>query len=533
MSYIEDNGYLIFNGEKSSDYGVWVNGGGTFNAPVRRVKEYVVPGRNGSLTIDEGVFEDIDHVYPAFIPKDFSTNIEAFRNVLMANGGYVELEDSFHPNEFYRAKYVSGLDVDVAPGGVGGAFNLIFRRDPRRFLKSGRKIITYPYGEKDSPNLLPYPYYSTTKTSGNIKWTDNGDGTITTTGYQTSAATVTFVLRNAAEAFTLPVGTYVLSGCPKGGSTTTYRIGVEKHTGTTSNYFDYGDGVEFTVTSDTDVYTAAIEIRSNAHDVTGLTFKPMIRNKYGENLITWPYKNGTSKTAYGVTFTATDGSISTSGTNTGTYYSRYMIRESSTEIDRVYLEKGKEYKLTGCPANGGDSKYYICLLPKYGGSVYDMGNGVTFTASTQESNFISSLYTQVERNIDSSGLVFTPALRQTAPAEDIGYVPYWVRGSALYNPTQFEAKPFIKVGNNSTVIHNGTLTINGKTITITNPGCEYLYIDSEMQECYTDQTIPPMSLNDKVVFEGNKFPVLNPGVNSIAFSGDVTYVEITPRWWIV
>ena len=108
-----------------------------------------------------------------------------------------------------------------------------------------------------------------------------------------------------------------------------------------------------------------------------------------------------------------------------------------------------------------------------------------------------------------------------------------MRGSALYNPTQFEAKPFIKVGNNSTVIHNGTLTINGKTITITNPGCEYLYIDSEMQECYTDQTIPPMSLNDKVVFEGNKFPVLNPGVNSIAFSGDVTYVEITPRWWIV
>lgn len=146
MSYIEQNGYFTFDGVKSSDYGVWINGGGTYNAPARRYKEYTVPGRNGSLTIDEGAFEEIDHTYEAFIKDAFSTNIEDFRNQLMARSGYVRLTDSYHTDEFYRAKYMRGLDVDVAPGGVAGKFDLKFSRDPRRFLVSGETAATVASG---------------------------------------------------------------------------------------------------------------------------------------------------------------------------------------------------------------------------------------------------------------------------------------------------------------------------------------------------------------------------------------------------
>ena len=87
MSIIEDNGYFIFDGIKSSDYGVWINGRETFNAPARRYNEYVVPGRNGTLTIDGGSFEDLEVTYPAFIVENFGANIEAFRNQLMTKTG--------------------------------------------------------------------------------------------------------------------------------------------------------------------------------------------------------------------------------------------------------------------------------------------------------------------------------------------------------------------------------------------------------------------------------------------------------------
>lgn len=143
MSYIETNGYFTFDGIKSSDYGVWINGGGTYNAPKRRYKTYEVPGRNGNLTIDEGAFEEQEVIYPAFIARNFPSNIEAFRNELMSRNGYVRMTNSYHPGEFYLARYMDGLEVEAAPGGVAGAFNLRFTRDPRRFLTSGETAVTF------------------------------------------------------------------------------------------------------------------------------------------------------------------------------------------------------------------------------------------------------------------------------------------------------------------------------------------------------------------------------------------------------
>lgn len=155
MSYIEDNGYFIFDGVKSSDYGVWIHGGGTYNAPKRRYKEYVIPGRNGTLTISDGTFEETDHTYAAFIPRRFSENIEELRNQLSSRTGYLRLSDSYHDDEFYRARYWSGLEVDVIPGGKGGSFKVTFRRDPRRFLTGGERTITYTSaGSINNPTLF-------------------------------------------------------------------------------------------------------------------------------------------------------------------------------------------------------------------------------------------------------------------------------------------------------------------------------------------------------------------------------------------
>lgn len=71
----------------------------------------------------------------------------------------------------------------------------------------------FPFHAPQSKNLLPYPYYQTTRTAYGISYTDNGDGSITINGTSTSSATTAFVCRSRDnESFRLPIGNYILSG---------------------------------------------------------------------------------------------------------------------------------------------------------------------------------------------------------------------------------------------------------------------------------------------------------------------------------
>ena len=48
-------------------------------------------------------------------------------------------------------------------------------------------------------------------------------------------------------------------------------------------------------------------------------------------------------------------------------------------------------------------------------------------------------------------------------------------------------------------------------------------LDSELQEAYSGTT----SMNSAM---SGEFPILKPGVNAISWSGEVSKVEIQPRW---
>ena len=173
MTYLEQNGYFIFDNVCSSDFDVWINGGGTYNAPKRQYTTVKVPGRNGSLTIDNNAFDEIEHTYTAFIAKNFSENIENFRNELLSRPGHRILRDTYHPSEFYRARFMNGLEVDVAPAAAGGAFTLTFERDPRRFLVSGEFV-----NKLDSGSMLFNPTRFASKPLIHV----TGYGTLTING---------------------------------------------------------------------------------------------------------------------------------------------------------------------------------------------------------------------------------------------------------------------------------------------------------------------------------------------------------------
>lgn len=97
----------------------------------------------------------------------------------------------------------------------------------------------------------------------------------------------------------------------------------------------------------------------------------------------------------------------------------------------------------------------------------------------------------------------------------------YLAGDTLTNPTAFTAKPTV-------VIHgpangSGTITIGGKTMRV-DAIVDGLIIDGEAQNAY----IGSNNYNALVVGD---WPELGAGENTIAFTGDITSVVVTPNFW--
>lgn len=119
--------------------------------------------------------------------------------------------------------------------------------------------------ETRGKNILPIT--TATRTTNGITLTINNDGTVTCNG--TATASTYFVLHK----FNLLANTkYILSGCPSGGSYSTYFLAID---GMSNNIFDVGNGSSYSVAKDVarDVVLGIMK----GTTVSNLTFKPMIR----------------------------------------------------------------------------------------------------------------------------------------------------------------------------------------------------------------------------------------------------------------
>lgn len=135
-------GYFTYSGADSRDYGVYISGFNTYNAPARAFERISIPGRDGDILMDSGRYEMIAHAYDAFIVKNMNTNLEALRNYLMQFKSYQKLMDSYHPDEYYMAYYNAGLESDIGILHHTAEFKLNFMRKPQRFLISGDEVTT-------------------------------------------------------------------------------------------------------------------------------------------------------------------------------------------------------------------------------------------------------------------------------------------------------------------------------------------------------------------------------------------------------
>ena len=155
-----DYGKIIFGGVDSSEYGIYVSGEGTYNAPERAVEFVTVPGRNGAIAMDQGYYENITVTYQAmYIGKDqedFREKLMEFRNAILSQKGYQRLEDTYHPDEYRMGVYAAGLEVSrVFTKMRGGEFELEFTCKPQRYLTVGDYPIPVDSGDIiENPTLF-------------------------------------------------------------------------------------------------------------------------------------------------------------------------------------------------------------------------------------------------------------------------------------------------------------------------------------------------------------------------------------------
>lgn len=147
--------WINYAGQDLKDFGVYISGSGTFDAPERDVKSIVIPGRNGELTLDNGRYKNIKVKYPAFIYKEFAQNAEGLREWLLSQSGYQRLEDTYNPDEYRMARYSGGFNVKPLDELVAGNFDLVFDCMPQRWLKSGEDYIDVVNGDQVlNPTLM-------------------------------------------------------------------------------------------------------------------------------------------------------------------------------------------------------------------------------------------------------------------------------------------------------------------------------------------------------------------------------------------
>lgn len=190
-----------------------------------------------------------------------------------------------NPNKTYNAYTTNGVSCSLSGTEYSGRIyiangqtveNLVFKPQ----LELGTTATAYtPYFSDFSTvkvsrcgkNLIPYPYYETTKTQNGVTFTDNGDGSITVNGTASSASVFQFYSSvGGSKPMNLANRTITISGCPSGGSLQSYFL-LFSYGG--NSYQDFGNGI--TKTPNADITAVQLRIAAGA-TINNLTFRPQI-----------------------------------------------------------------------------------------------------------------------------------------------------------------------------------------------------------------------------------------------------------------
>lgn len=130
---------IKINGEELG--GIYVDSSLSFNKPAKAVQTFTVPGRNGSLIIDEGIYENVVITFPAYFKEHqgvtFPVMWRRLINFLASLSGYQRIEWDWDPNHYRLGRVIVPQTPNSVRLNKDGFFDLAFDCKPQRYLKSG------------------------------------------------------------------------------------------------------------------------------------------------------------------------------------------------------------------------------------------------------------------------------------------------------------------------------------------------------------------------------------------------------------
>ena len=215
----------------------------------------------GELGIEQSMG---DSIVATMSQKTITDNIKQNRKRI------TNLEQGIVPDPFYTddsvAYYKTPPQYALPYAEIEKIGGMTYRDDESGTLKNAAVSSMSSCGV----NLLPFPYRDSSKTENGLTFTVNSDNSITVNG--TASKETTFYLRGKR----LPAKRFCLSGCPVGGTASTFflRIQYLQATGEEKLYYDFGEGGAF-IADENRSYAVYILVRKGTV-MDNLTFFPML-----------------------------------------------------------------------------------------------------------------------------------------------------------------------------------------------------------------------------------------------------------------
>lgn len=178
-------GWINWNNKKTDTLGIYVTGAGVYNAAEADVTAYQIPGRNGDLIISNGRYKNIEVAYPAFVPSDFETRVQAIRDWMRSSVGYAKLEDNYDTSHFRMARPVNVLKFSPVQQEAAANLQLVFDCKPQRWLTGSDSFTSITSGQTltNPTNFDAFPLIKVVNPNGNFSLT------VTISGYSAQSIT--------------------------------------------------------------------------------------------------------------------------------------------------------------------------------------------------------------------------------------------------------------------------------------------------------------------------------------------------------
>lgn len=576
---------LTFNGTDLADFGVHISGEGTYNAPSRAVEEQIVPGRNGTLIIDGGRWENIIVTYPAYITDDFDDNMAALRSFLASVRGYARLADTYHPNEFRLACFSDEITVRTSGRyNAQGQFDLSFNCKPQRFLTSGEEVTTFDASNLPSESFSGNPAtfetdgeYKVSELSVGITPVQSGSGdpspsnvraisgrtglTVTRCGKNllddsiktpnSAHTSVTFgqTAGYSNPSYFMKAGTYTFSVTFKNGASAAGYMKKNGDSGNTLLWSSGGHSATFTLAEDvlcsfwlfnSDGIEAANVSAQIEAGTSATAYEPYTAQTYP---VTWETEAGT---VYGGTLDVVSGALTVNrffkafdgtedwartgsiGANTNRYYIQWVNMGITGNV--INLSDSMCSHLVFLSGNVGQFGTFNASTTNF--AVKD-GNGTQFADMAAFKAWLAAQNT----NGTPLQLCVELATPQTFNITPISGIKTLLGGNTIYTdaggvdgkylrPLRITNPTAFEAKPIIRIYGAGTVGIGDVNVTF-DGSSEYVDLDCEIQDAYYGLA----NKNSAVTLDPNRFPVIPANGAEIVLGSGVTQVDITPRWF--